>query len=81
MSDQQRLIGKPIQKNNIEQVHINLSEYKGSKNIDVRSYVDFNGQGYKPTQKGVSIKVEYLGDLILMLKMAHEEAVKIGWIK
>lgn len=70
-----------IPKNKLEQVHIALSNYEGKNLIDIRSYSDFDGEGHKPTKKGVSLPIDKIDDVIKGLTEARAEAVQKGWIK
>lgn len=60
MSDE--LIAK-FQKNSREEIRITVNEFKKNKYIHVRTYVGFDGDEFKPTQKGIAIAVELFPDL------------------
>lgn len=82
MNDNNNIPLKIIQKSKIEQVQVSLSTYKDKNLIDVRTYGAWNGDDeYKPTQKGVSLGVGEIDNLIEGLKIAREEAIKRGWLK
>lgn len=45
-------------RNSKEKVRISLEDFKAKKLIHIRIYEDFqDGQGYKPTKRGVSIDI------------------------
>jgi len=78
MSDEATIIGI-IWKNNIEEVHVSLSQYRGVNCIDVRIFADFTGDDEKrATKRGVSLKVERLPELIEALRNAEAEAGRRG---
>ncbi|MCX8128570.1 MAG: transcriptional coactivator p15/PC4 family protein [Clostridia bacterium] len=61
--DNEELIGK-ISKNNREEVHIKKVEKKGKKYVDIRVFwYDSNSDEFRPSQKGVTIAAESLGEL------------------
>lgn len=75
---------KPIMeigKSKIETVKIGLSIYNDKQLIDVRSYMAYQGDEYKPTQKGVSLPIGKIDELIKGLQMARDDAVTRGWLK
>lgn len=70
-----------IVKSKIETVKIGLSVYGGKQLVDVRSWMAFQGDEYRPTQKGCSLPIEKIDDLIKGLQMARDDAVTRGWLK
>lgn len=51
-------------RSSIEKVRISIEEYKDKKLIHIRIYKDYqDGQGFKPTKRGVSINVSLAGEL------------------
>lgn len=82
MTTNQQVPLKIIPKSKIEQVQVSLSEYNGKNLIDVRTFGDWNGEGvFKPTQKGISLGVGEIDNLIEGLKIARDEAIRRGWLK
>jgi len=63
-----------IGKNSREEVRVSLTEFKGHRLVDVRTYASFDEGGVRATKKGVSIKVDKLGDLISALQQAAATA-------
>ena len=55
---------KDIEKGNGEILRIEITEFKGSKYLNIRTwYTDKESGEYKPTQKGVAVKPELYNDL------------------
>jgi 3-mercaptopyruvate sulfurtransferase SseA len=73
-------VATSIVKSQIEEVRIATSEYKGKHLLDIRSFVAFNGDEHKPTQKGVSIPIHMIDAVIAGLLVAREDALKAGHI-
>ena len=69
-----------IEKNGVEDVHIELSEYRGYDLVSVRIYANYDTDEApkRPTKKGVTLKVENLPDLIAALQEAERQAVAAG---
>jgi hypothetical protein len=68
-----------IGKNSREAVRIALDEYRGSKLIDIRTVCQWGDvDAFRPTRKGVSLKLEHLPALIEALQRAEAEAVRLG---
>ena len=64
-----------ISKNSQEEIRVSLSEFKGHRLVDVRTYADFDGQGERrATKKGISLKLEKLPDLIQALEAAAAQS-------
>lgn len=56
--DQEELVGK-VTKNSREEIQIKKVEKKGKQYVDIRVFwYDSNEDGYKPSQKGVTVAVE-----------------------
>ena len=64
-----------FQKNATETVIVKLTNFKGSDLVDIRAHVEGqSGQGgveMKPTQKGLTLKVGLIPELIEALKKAE----------
>ena len=74
------LIGK-LQKNASEEVRVVLDEFKGTSLCDMRVFAAFSAAGVPmPTKKGLSVRVDMLGELIETLTAAKAEAERIGWL-
>lgn len=66
-----------IQKNARETVRLGLSEYRGHQLMFARIWAD-TGETAVPTQKGLTVKVEMLPDLIEGLQEVQREAIRAG---
>lgn len=63
-----------FQKNALEKVKIQFSEYKGKETIDIRVYcLDLGGDdGLKPSRKGISMERKHMPELFKGIKRAYE---------
>jgi len=62
-----------FKKKNDEKIEFALREYEGSRFYDLRAFYDAeNGDGFKPTRKGVTFSVDFLP----ILKEAIEKVLK-----
>jgi hypothetical protein len=65
-----------IEKSKIEELRVALTEYKGRRYVDVRTYCDpyaDEGQSRVPTKKGITCPLAKLPDLIAALQEAEEQ--------
>lgn len=62
-----------IQKNDVQQVWIGTNLYKELPLIFLRTFVAFGGEDYKPTKKGVSMKVDLIPKLIESIEKLEEQ--------
>jgi hypothetical protein len=69
-----------LTKSKNEQVHISLGEFGGCVTIDVRIWAAWDGVSFRPTQKGVTLRVERLPALLRALDAAQLEAERRGLI-
>jgi hypothetical protein len=69
-----------VAKNAAEEVRVSLSEFKGSRLVDMRIYAEFGATAgeKKATKKGVALKLAKLPALIEALQAAQAEAEKMG---
>lgn len=67
-----------FQKNAGEKVHIQFNQYKGSDLIDIRVYYDTDNDEseWRPTRKGISIRVDLLPELLEGLQKAQKRLRK-----
>lgn len=67
-----------FQKNALEKVKIQLSEFHGKKVINIRVYYKIPGTAneWKPCKKGICMAVIRLEELLKGLKMAHDRLQK-----
>ena len=66
-----------FKKNDVEEVRIQLQEYKGYDLVDIRVwFTAADGQEPRPTRKGITLKTELLPDLERAVKKAVKEAGK-----
>jgi hypothetical protein len=62
-------------------VRVQLTEYGGHKLVDARVFTEYRTtREVGPTKRGISIKVEQLGDLIEALTTARDRAQALGWM-
>ncbi len=61
-----------IEKNKTEEIRISLSEYKGTKFIDIRLFWLKSDDEILPTRKGISLDIEKLDELISGLENARQ---------
>ena len=66
----QKLISK-FEKNSIEEIRVELSEYKGQTYLNVRAWVKGDNGEFLPTRKGITLNIELIPDLIEALKKAR----------
>ena len=72
----ERLIAS-IEKNSRETIQVSLTQYQGHDLADVRVHYDSDGE-WKPTKKGIALKIGLLPDLIGALQTAEAEARAAG---
>ncbi|MBI2837872.1 MAG: transcriptional coactivator p15/PC4 family protein [Acidobacteria bacterium] len=69
-----------FQKNSREEIRVTVNEFKKNKYIHVRTYVGFEGDEMKPTQKGIAIAVELFPELKKAMKLLEARLVEQGLI-
>lgn len=70
-----------IPKNKRETLQIDLSEYRGHQLLGLRLWIpNDEGDGLKPTSKGITIAVALLPAIRDALAKAEEEARRVGWM-
>jgi len=75
-------IVKVIPKNSLEEVRIELTDYKGHDLVGIRVYSDFtNSREMLPTRKGVTVQVGMINELIKGLQEAKRKAEETGRLK
>ena len=69
-----------IEKNGVEEVHIDLSEYRGHDLIGIRIWANYGSadEPKRPTKKGVTLKIEKLPELISVLQEIERQARRAG---
>ena len=69
-----------VRKNALEDVRVNLTEYRGYDLVDVRVFAEpRSGTGPRiPTKAGISLKIEHLPELIEALQRAERKARDAG---
>ena len=71
-----------IPKNARETLRVELSEFKGHNLVALRLYVPASdGDGLKPTAKGITFKVGLLPEILEALAQAETEARSAGLLK
>jgi hypothetical protein len=65
-----------VEKNAIEEVHVDLSEFHGHDLIDIRIWANYDSadKPKRPTKKGVTLALTKLPELIAALQWAESEA-------
>lgn len=63
-----------IQKNSLERIRIQRSEYKGHELIDIRVYYEAENGEWKPTKKGITFSLSLANEVI---KGIAEESKKL----
>ncbi len=53
-----------IQKNSLERIRIQRSEYKGHELIDIRVYYEAENGEWKPTKKGITFSLSLANEVI-----------------
>ncbi len=69
-----------IEKNAVEKLRVALSEYRGHDLVDLRIWANYDSAGSekRPTKKGFALRIEFLPELIAVLKKAESEARSAG---
>lgn len=62
-----------IQKNKTEVIRVEISEYKGQKLINIRTWYTNDAGELAPTKKGVALSVEMFNDLKNALLLAEDK--------
>jgi hypothetical protein len=81
MPDSPNLVVGVIDKNGGSEIHVSLSEYRGQRLIDVRTFASFTAANVPmATKKGIALRIELIGELRQALAEAEAMARKLGWI-
>ena len=68
-----------IRKNATEEIRVALTEFSGHDLVDIRVFTEYRESGeIGPTKKGVSFKIQQLGEVIQALQSAEHEARQAG---
>ena len=68
-----------IKKNQTDELHIAIKEFKGRVYIDVRTFIEYSTTGQMgPTKKGITIGPRKLRELIEALERAEVEVQKLA---
>ena len=68
-----------IAKNSTERIQVELSEFKGVRYVDVRTYVLPEGADeWRPSKKGITVKPERLAEFIVGLQQVEAQARAAG---
>lgn len=71
-----------IQKNTRGEIRVTLSEFKGNKLLNMRTWYQPSGEGdMRPGNSGLAFKVTQLADFRDAFARATEEAVRIRWLQ
>jgi len=64
-------------KNALEEIRVGITEFKGKKLIDLRSWYDpGNGEERKPTKKGLTLSVDLFPELKKAILALEEALIK-----
>ena len=63
----QKLIST-LEKNSIEEIRVELSEYKGQTYLNIRAWIKGDNGEYLPTRKGITLNIEHFQSLLEALK-------------
>lgn len=70
-----------LKKNKTEQVRIRFGQFKGHDFLDLRVYYSRRqDEGYRPSQRGLTINPSKIPDLIKVLQEAERQARERGMI-
>ncbi len=69
-----------IEKNAVEELRVALSEYRGHDLVNLRIWANYDSAGSekRPTKKGFALRIEFLPELIAVLKKAETAARAAG---
>ncbi len=69
-----------IEKNTVEELRVALSEYRGHDLVNLRIWANYDSAGSekRPTKKGFALRIEFLPELIAVLKKAETAARAAG---
>lgn len=65
-----------IQKNSLEKVVVSKSNYKGYELFDIRIYYQDKSGEWRPTKKGVTLKIELIDNFIDALNQIKQDSEK-----
>jgi hypothetical protein len=68
-------------KNSRETVRVGLSEFKGYKLLQLRSWAKAEDGTQIPTKSGLSLQIHLIAELRAALNEAEARARKIGWLE
>lgn len=61
-----------VDKNSRERIEVRAAEYEGHPYIDIRTYwKGKDGDSWRPSRKGVTLRPELVGELIALLQKAN----------
>jgi len=67
-----------LERNATEKLFVQWREFNGHDYLDLRiHYTDDDGETWKPTKKGITLKDEMLEEVIQALQEAHRQAYDI----
>jgi len=62
-----------IEKNSIERIRVQVSEFKGKRYIDCRVYFQGDDGLYHPSKKGITLSPDIVDEVVAALKEAKAE--------
>jgi hypothetical protein len=76
-TDEDHVIAR-FQKSGFEEVRATIGEFKGKTRANIRVYADFDGEDeYRPTKKGISLKLEDVGKMKELVDTLHEAVQEV----
>lgn len=75
---QQEVLVRSIERGLGDRIHVRVSQFKGRVYLDVRNFYEDEAGEWKPTRKGVSIPVEFYGELMDALVAAKSDIDRIA---
>jgi len=69
-----------FQKNSLEEVRVEISEFKGERYLNIRIWYDASDNGqpeWRPSQKGITLNISLYDDLKAAVLKAGEEIEKL----
>ncbi|MEW6369159.1 MAG: transcriptional coactivator p15/PC4 family protein [Acidobacteriota bacterium] len=70
-----------FQKNAREEIRVTINDFKNNKYIHIRTYVGFEGEEKKPTQKGIAVGVELFPELKKAMGLLEKHLADAGLIE
>ena len=69
-----------IPKNKRERIEVSFGSYEGHDFLDIRVHYLKPDETFAPTQKGVTVKLQHIGNMVELLQRAKADAEARGLI-